>query len=102
MTKKKTGISRRDFLKTGATLGAGAILAPTYLAMPSRLPKTELLSITRALLIRCIPTDTAPARFTVTGSISWSRWLNTITNAKTMSAFSLSHGSTRASGGCFA
>ena len=29
MTKKKTGISRRDFLKTGATLGAGAILAPT-------------------------------------------------------------------------
>ena len=28
MTKKKTGISRRDFLKTGATLGAGAILAP--------------------------------------------------------------------------
>jgi peptide/nickel transport system substrate-binding protein len=28
MTKKKTGLSRRDFLKTGATLGAGAILAP--------------------------------------------------------------------------
>ncbi len=28
MTKKKTGISRRDFLKTSAALGAGAMLGP--------------------------------------------------------------------------
>ena len=29
MTKKRTGISRRDFLKTSAALGAGAMLGPT-------------------------------------------------------------------------
>ena len=29
MTKKKTGISRRDFLKASAALGAGAMLGPT-------------------------------------------------------------------------
>jgi ABC-type transport system substrate-binding protein len=30
MTKKKTGISRRDFLKTSAALGAGAMLGPIF------------------------------------------------------------------------
>ena len=36
MTKKKTGISRRDFLKTGATLEPAPSWPPPYLAMPSR------------------------------------------------------------------
>ena len=49
MIKKKTGISRRDFLKTGATLGAGAISALTFPAMLSRLPKIGLQFIIRVL-----------------------------------------------------
>src|SRR5499427_10916745 len=28
MSRRRTGISRRDFLKAGATLGAGALFAP--------------------------------------------------------------------------
>src|SRR5437016_8169199 len=100
MTKKRTGISRRDFLKTSAALGAGAMLGPT-IARDAFAASRDRITIYHS----SVADSLHPYRHS--SSPIYGNWqhimeplVNTIINEKISSASLPSRGTTKASGGC--